>query len=65
VTPQFLGGTTGSLLGVVVQQNMTAQGDYALGAAIAFSMLAAFLVLYGVVALALRLKRLDRVRFVT
>jgi hypothetical protein len=44
---------------------MTAQGDYALGAAIAFSMLAAFLVLYGVVALALRLKRLDRVRFVT
>jgi spermidine/putrescine transport system permease protein len=65
VTPQFLGGTTGSLLGVIVQQNMTAQGDYALGAAIAFSMLAAFLVLYGVVALALRLKRLDRVRFVT
>jgi spermidine/putrescine transport system permease protein len=65
VTPQFLGGTSGALLGVIVQQNMTAQGDYALGAAIAFSMLAAFLVLYAVVALALRLKRLDRVRFVT
>jgi spermidine/putrescine transport system permease protein len=65
VTPQFLGGTSGGLLGVIVQQNMTAQGDYALGAAIAFAMLGAFLVLYGVVALALRLTRLDRLRFVS
>jgi spermidine/putrescine transport system permease protein len=65
VTPQFLGGTSGGLLGVIVQQNMTAQGDYALGAAIAFAMLGAFLALYGVVALALRLTRLDRLRFVS
>jgi hypothetical protein len=40
-------------------------GDFAYGAAMAFAMLAGFLVLYALLALALRLTRLDRVRFAT
>ena len=63
VTPQFLGGTSGGLLGVQVQVSVTGTGDYALGAAIAFSMLAGFVALYALVALGLRLSRLDRLRF--
>ncbi len=64
VTPQFLGGSSGVLLGVQVQVSFTGTGDYAFGAAIAFSMLAGFLLCYGLIALGLRLTRLDRLRFV-
>lgn len=63
VTPQFLGGTSGALLGVQVQIAFVGTGDFAYGAAIAFAMLAAFLVFYALIALGLRLTRLDRVRF--
>lgn len=63
VTPQFLGGTSGALLGVQVQVAFVGTGDFAYGAAIAFAMLAAFLVCYALIALGLRLTRLDRVRF--
>jgi spermidine/putrescine transport system permease protein len=65
VTPQFLGGTNGALLGVRVQGALTAVGNWPLGAAIAFLMLAAFVVCYAITALGLRLLRLDRIRFVS
>jgi spermidine/putrescine transport system permease protein len=63
VTPQFLGGTSGALLGVQVQIAFVGTGDFAYGAAIAFAMLAGFLVLYALIAIALRLMRLNKVRF--
>ena len=63
VTPQFLGGTNGAMLGVQVQVSFVGTGDYAAGAAISFAMLAGFLVCYGLMALGLRLTRLDRLRF--
>jgi len=64
VTPQFLGGKSGVLLGVQVQVSFVGTGDYASGAAIAFAMLVGFLACYGLIALGLRLARLDRLRFV-
>jgi spermidine/putrescine transport system permease protein len=63
VTPQFLGGTSSVMIGVQVQVAFQGTGDYAGGAAISFALLAGFLICYGVVALALRLTRLDRLRF--
>jgi spermidine/putrescine transport system permease protein len=65
VTPQFLGGKNGALLGVRIQTALTGLGDWPLGAALSFLMLAAFLVCYGITALGLRLLRLDRIRFAT
>jgi spermidine/putrescine transport system permease protein len=64
VTPQFLGGTDSVMLGVRVQESFKATGNWPLGAAISFLMLAAFLVLYGLTALGLRVSRLDRIRWV-
>jgi spermidine/putrescine transport system permease protein len=63
VTPQFLGGTEGALLGVRIQSALTGTGDWPLGAALSFLMLAAFVVCYGLTVLGLRLLRLDRIRF--
>jgi spermidine/putrescine transport system permease protein len=63
VTPQFLGGTDGAMLGVQIQANFTGVGNWPLGAAISFLMLGAFVLCYALVALGLRLLRLDRVRF--
>ena len=65
VTPQFLGGTDGALLGVRIQAALTGVGNWPLGAALSFLMLGAFLLCYLLVALALRLMRLDRIRFVS
>ena len=65
VTPQFLGGTDGAMLGVRIQAALTATGNWPLGAALSFLMLAAFLACYGLTVLALRLTRLDRIRFVS
>ncbi len=65
VTPQFLGGKSGILLGVQIQSEFKAIGNWPVGAALSFLMLAAFLVCYGLTALALRVKRLDRIRWVT
>lgn len=65
VTPQFLGGTGGAMLGVRIQAALTGVGNWPLGAALSFLMLAAFLVCYGLTALGLRLARLDRIRFVS
>jgi ABC-type spermidine/putrescine transport system permease subunit II len=64
VTPQFLGGTNGALLGVRIQGALTGTGDWPTGAALAFLMLAAFVLCYVLTAAGLRLMRLDRIRFV-
>jgi spermidine/putrescine transport system permease protein len=63
VTPQLLGGTSGVMLGVQIQVAFIGTGDFAYGAALAFAMLAGFLVCYALIALGLRLTKLDRVRF--
>ena len=64
VTPQFLGGTDGSMLGVRIQQALIGTGDWPLGAALAFLMLAAFMTCYLLTAVGLRVAKLDRIRFV-
>lgn len=61
VTPQFLGGANGLMLGVQIQTSFISTGNWPLGAALSFLMLAAFLGCYAIVALALRLWKLDRI----
>jgi spermidine/putrescine transport system permease protein len=63
VTPQLIGGTNGVLLGVEVQAEFKAVGNFPLGAATSLLMLAAFVLCYGLTVLALRLTRLDRIRW--
>jgi spermidine/putrescine transport system permease protein len=63
VTPQFLGGTSGAMLGLRIRDALVATGDWPLGAALSFLMLAAFLVCFALTALGLRLFKLDRIRF--
>jgi spermidine/putrescine transport system permease protein len=65
VTPQLIGGTDGVMLGVQVQADFKVVGDFPLGAATALLMLAAFVFCYAMTALALRLMRLDRIRWGT
>lgn len=65
VTPQFLGGRTGILLGVEIQSQFKTIGNWPLGAALSLLMLMAFLACYGLTALALRVKRLDRIQWVS
>jgi spermidine/putrescine transport system permease protein len=65
VTPQFLGGTSGSMLGVQIQSSFKALGNWPLGAALSFLMLAAFLLCYGLSMLGLRIAKLDRIRWGT
>src|SRR5262245_46594714 len=65
VTPQFLGGKDGAMLGVRIQSALTGVGDWPLGAALTFLMLAAFLLCYGLTAVGLRLFGLNRIRFVS
>jgi spermidine/putrescine transport system permease protein len=63
VTPQLIGGTGGQLLGVQIQSNFKAIGNWPLGAATSILMLLFFLVCYAVVQLALRTLKLDRIRW--
>ena len=63
VTPQFLGGKDGAMLGVRIQAALTGVGNWPLGAALSFLMLAAFLICYGLTAVGLRLFKLNRIRF--
>lgn len=63
VTPQFLGGTDGAMLGVRIQAALTGTGNWPLGAALSFLMLAAFLGCYALTVLLLRTLRLHRIRF--
>lgn len=65
VTPQFLGATNDLMLGVQIQANFKGVGNWPLGAAQSFLMLAAFVVSYGMTAVGLRLLRLDRIRWST
>jgi len=65
VTPILLGGTEGVMLGVQIQAAFVATGDYAFGAALSFLMLLAFVALFALTSLGLRLARLDRIRFST
>lgn len=64
VTPQFLGGTNGAMLGVRIQSALTGAGNWPLGAALSFLTLGTFVACYGLVLLLLRVLRLDRIRFV-
>ena len=63
VTPQFLGGTSGVMLGVRIKEAFITTGDWPVGAALAICMLVAFVVLYALVAIALRLLGVRRIRF--
>lgn len=65
VTPQLLGSRTGSLLGVEIQTQFKAVGNFAAGAATSVLMLLGFLLSYGVVAIALRLCGIRRVKWVS
>jgi spermidine/putrescine transport system permease protein len=65
VTPQFLGASRDVMLGVQIQANFKGLGNFPLGAAQSFLMLAAFVLCYGLCALGLRLRRLDRIRWTT
>ena len=62
VTPQFLGGTNGSMIGVLVQQDFNVNGNWAAGAAISLLMLLAFAGAYLVMMGALRITGLSRVQ---
>jgi spermidine/putrescine transport system permease protein len=63
VTPQFLGGARGSLIGVQIQSSFKALGDYAQGAALSMVVLLSFVLLYALLRLALRLLRVDAIRW--
>ena len=52
------------MLGVRIQQALIGTGDWPLGAALAFLMLAAFMTCYLLTAVGLRVSKLDRIRFV-
>jgi spermidine/putrescine transport system permease protein len=65
VTPQFLGGPRGSLVGVQISNYFQAQGDYPLGAALGITVLVGYLVVQGILLLALRLSGIRRVEWGT
>ena len=62
VTPQFLGGKDGVTLGVQIQQNFIAVGNWPLAAATSFLMLLAFVALYAIGSFVLRRLRLHDIR---
>jgi spermidine/putrescine transport system permease protein len=61
VTPQFLGGRDGNMIGLLIQQQFTQIGDYPLGAAMSLLMLVLFLAFYGAIAFVLRALKLSDV----
>lgn len=61
VTPQFLGGTQGNMVGLLIQQQFTQFGNYPLGAAMSLVLLALFLAFYGLLATLLRVLGLQNV----
>lgn len=63
VTPQFLGAVDDVMLGVQIQNNFRSAGNWPLGAASSFLMLAAFVLIYLLTNLALRGTKLDRIRW--
>ncbi|MGV1047283.1 MAG: ABC transporter permease [Solirubrobacterales bacterium] len=65
VTPQFLGGAGDSMLGLNIAQQFTSSGNWALGAALSALMLIVYALCFTVTAIALRLVRLDKIRWTT
>jgi spermidine/putrescine transport system permease protein len=63
VTPQFLGGSSGGMLGVQIQANFITTGNWSVGAATAIVMLLGFVLAFALVAVGLRLLRLNALRF--
>ncbi len=63
VTPQLIGGSDGIMLGVQIQSNLKAIGNWGEGAAITFLMLGAFVLMYLLFVLVLRATRLDRIEW--
>lgn len=61
VTPQFLGGTKGNMVGLLIEQQFTQFGNYPYGAALSLILLALFLAVYGLLAGLLRAAGLHRV----
>lgn len=61
VTPQFLGGTNGNMVGLQISQQFTQFGNYPLGAATSIVLLLFFMVAYAAVTGTLRALRLDSV----
>ena len=61
VTPQFLGGVRGQLIGVQVNRYFRDVGNYSRGAALVIAMMLFYAILYGVIQLLLRSVRLHRV----
>ena len=64
VTPQFVGGTSGSLLGSQIAAAFRVTGLYPLAAALAMLTLVTFALCYGLATLGLRMAGLDRLRWV-
>jgi spermidine/putrescine transport system permease protein len=63
VTPQLIGGTGGQLLGVQIQTNFKAIGNWPVGAATSILMLLFFLMCYGIMQFALWTLKLDQIRW--
>lgn len=63
VTPQFLGSVRDVMIGVEIQANFRSSGNWPLGAASSFLVLAVFAIGYGLTMLGMRLLRLDRVHW--
>ena len=63
VTPQFLGGINGSMIGVLIQQNFSVTGTWAGGAAVSLLLLLVFAGAYLLVMGILRITGLNRVQF--
>lgn len=65
VTPQMLGGPGQAMVGVEIQTQLKSLGNYPAGAALAVMALAAYAVLYSLIALGLRLLRLNKIEWGT
>ncbi len=63
VTPQYLGGENGRMLGVLIQSQFVDLGNWGLGAALSLLMLVAFATCYLVMSAILRLLKLNRLQF--
>ncbi len=60
ITPQFLGGSRDGMLGVQIEKDVTATGNLPRAAATAFLMVIGFLLIAGIMSLALRLRHRRR-----
>jgi len=61
VTPQFLGGVQGQLIGVQINRYFRDVGDYGKGAALAILLIVFYALVFAVLQLALRVMKLDRI----